>query len=38
MNEEEEFYAWIDGELDAELAARVEARVASDPALAELEI
>ena len=35
MTEEEEFFAWLDGELDAETAARVEARVASDPALAE---
>ncbi len=38
MNEEEEFYAWLDGELDAKSAARVEARMASDPALANLKI
>lgn len=36
MNEEEEFYAWLDGELDDDAAARVEARVAADPALSEL--
>ena len=34
MTEEEEFFAWLDGELDGEAAARVEARVAADPALA----
>lgn len=33
MTEEEEFYAWLDGELDAEAAARVAARVDADPAL-----
>lgn len=32
---DELFFAWLDGELDAEQAAAVEARVASDPALAE---
>lgn len=36
MTEEEEFYAWLDGELDPDTAAKVEARVARDPALAEL--
>jgi len=35
MTEEEEFFAWLDGELDGAAAARVEARVAADPALAE---
>ena len=31
---DEEFYAWLDGELDEVGAARVAARVAADPALA----
>ena len=35
MSDEEEFFAWLDGELDGDAAARVEARVAADPALAE---
>ena len=35
VTDEEEFFAWLDGELDGEAAARVEARVAADPALAE---
>ena len=35
MTEEEEFFAWLDGELDGAAAARVEARVAADPMLAE---
>ena len=35
MTEEEEFFAWLDGELDGAAAARVEARVAADPALTE---
>ncbi|MCY7339104.1 MAG: anti-sigma factor [Sphingomonas bacterium] len=35
MTEEEEFFAWLDGELDSDAAARVERRVAADPALAE---
>jgi len=35
MTEEEEFFAWLDGELDGGAAARVEARVAADPGLAE---
>ena len=34
MTDEEEFYAWLDGELDGEGAARVAARVAADPSLA----
>ena len=34
MTEEEEYYAWLDGELDAEGAARVAARVAADRKLA----
>ena len=34
MTDEEEFFAWLDGELSADDAARVEARVAADPALA----
>jgi hypothetical protein len=33
MTEEEEFFAWLDGELSSADAARVEARVAADPAL-----
>ena len=33
MTDEEEFFAWLDGELYGEAAARVEARVAADPAL-----
>ena len=35
MTDQEEFFAWLDGELDSETAARVEARVAADPDLAE---
>ena len=34
MTDDEEFFAWLDGELDGDSAARVEARVASDPELA----
>lgn len=34
MNEEEEFFAWLDGELDGEQAERVAARVAASPELA----
>lgn len=34
MTDQEEFFAWLDGELDDKAAARVEARVAADPALA----
>jgi hypothetical protein len=34
MTEEEEFFAWLDGELPPADAKRVEARVAADPALA----
>jgi len=33
MNDEELFYAWLDGELKGKEAARVEAQVAADPAL-----
>ena len=33
MNDEELFYAWLDGELDGEDAARVAATVAADPGL-----
>lgn len=36
MIEDAQFYAWLDGELDAEAAAAVAARVAADPALARL--
>ena len=36
MIEDEQFYAWLDGELDAEAAAAVAARVAADPALTKL--
>ena len=35
MTDEEEFFAWLDGELDDAAAAKVAARVAADPALAE---
>lgn len=34
MNEEEEFFAWLDGELDSAAAERVAARVAASPELA----
>lgn len=34
MTEEEEFFAWLDGELEGDQAARVEARVAASPELA----
>ncbi|HEU0310035.1 MAG TPA: anti-sigma factor [Sphingomicrobium sp.] len=34
MNEEEEFFAWLDGELDGQAAERVAARVAVSPELA----
>lgn len=34
MTDQEEFFAWLDGELHGEAAARVEARVAADPSLA----
>lgn len=33
MNEEEEFFAWLDGELEGEAADRVAARVAASPEL-----
>ena len=33
MVEEEKFFAWLDGELAPEEAARVEAAVAADPEL-----
>ena len=33
MVEEEKFFAWLDGELPAEEAARVEAEVAANPEL-----
>ncbi|HMI39997.1 MAG TPA: anti-sigma factor [Sphingomicrobium sp.] len=36
MSEDEQFYAWLDGELDTETAAEVAARVAADPALTRL--
>lgn len=36
MTEEEEFYAWLDGELGETDAARVSARVAADPELTKL--
>ena len=35
MNEEEEFFGWLDGELDSEAATRVAARVAASPELSE---
>jgi hypothetical protein len=35
MTDEEEFFAWLDGELDDAAAAKVAARVAADPALAQ---
>jgi hypothetical protein len=34
MTEDEEFFAWLDGELSGEAAAAVESRVAADPVLA----
>jgi hypothetical protein len=36
MTEEEEFFAWLDGELSGAEAAEMEARVAADPKLSEL--
>jgi hypothetical protein len=36
MNEDEKFFAWLDGELTPAEAAEVEARVASEPALQRL--
>ena len=36
MTEEEKFFAWLDGELPPEEAARVEAEVAADPELSRL--
>lgn len=36
MPSDEKFFAWLDGELDASEAARVEAEVAADPKLGEL--
>lgn len=33
MTDDEEFFAWLDGELSAEQAAKVEARVAASPEL-----
>ena len=35
VNDEQEFFAWLDGELDAAAAERVAAKVAADPALTE---
>ena len=35
MTDEEEFFAWLDGELEGEAAEKVAARVAADPELAE---
>lgn len=36
MSEDEQFFAWLDDELDADDAARVHARVATDPRLGKL--
>jgi hypothetical protein len=36
MNEDEKFFAWLDGELDPAAAAEMEAKVAADPALTRL--
>ena len=36
MTDDDEFYAWLDGELDVDAAASVAARVAADPALSAL--
>jgi hypothetical protein len=36
MIEEEKFFAWLDGELEPEDAARVEAQVAADPELSRM--
>jgi len=33
MTEEEEFFAWLDGEVDAATAVRIEAEVSADPVL-----
>ena len=38
MVEEEKFFAWLDGELPADEAARVEAEVAADPKLSRLAV
>ena len=35
VNDEQDFFAWLDGELDPEAAARVAAQVAADPGLLE---
>ena len=36
MVEDEKFFAWLDGELSPEEAARVEAEVSADPRLSRL--
>ena len=36
MNDDEKFFAWLDGELSPEEAAEMQAKVAADPALARL--
>ena len=36
MTEEEKFFAWLDGELEPETAAEMEAKVASDPELSRM--
>lgn len=36
MNDDEKFFAWLDGELEPAEAAEMEAKVAADPALARL--
>jgi hypothetical protein len=36
MKDDDQFYAWLDGELDSEAATAVGARVASDPVLIKL--
>ena len=36
MNDDEKFFAWLDGELDPAEAAEMQARVAADPKLTEL--
>jgi hypothetical protein len=36
MNEDEKFFAWLDGELDGADAAEMEAKVAADPTLARM--
>src|SRR3954452_7349673 len=36
MMDDEKFFAWLDGELDPEAAADMQAKVAADPVLSQL--